>query len=102
VIDVRTETLVPLSELPNHIPPRNGRKVSIATCYRWSITGVRGVRLETAQVGGQRVTSLEALQRFTETLTALRDGQPAVDRAPAPVKRRREEDVSKQLDSIGI
>ena len=58
MIDVQAESLVPLSELPSHVPPRNGRKISIATCYRWSIAGVQGIRLETAQVGGQRVTSL--------------------------------------------
>jgi hypothetical protein len=103
VIDVRTETLVPLSELPSHLPHRNGRKVSVATVYRWSLAGVRGVRLETLQCAGAKVCSLEAVQRFFDELTRLRDGRPEAPPAPAPRKAKaRRGDVSKRLDEIGV
>jgi hypothetical protein len=47
-----------------------------ATVYRWSTGGVRGVVLETIQVGGTRCTSKEAVQRFCERLTAARTWEP--------------------------
>jgi hypothetical protein len=47
-----------------------------ATVYRWSTAGVRGVVLETIQVGGTRCTSREGVQRFCEGLTAARTWQP--------------------------
>ena len=48
-----------------------------ATIHRWIASGVRGVRLENINIGGARHTSVEALQRFAESLTAG-DGVPVV------------------------
>jgi uncharacterized protein DUF1580 len=47
---------------------RSGRHPHPATLYRWATEGLRGVRLETIQVGGTLCTSIEALQRFFEEL----------------------------------
>ncbi len=44
--------------------------------YRWATEGLRGVHLETIQVGGTLCTSIEALQRFFERLGQReRDGR---------------------------
>jgi len=56
---------------------RGGRKVHVATLYRWSASGLGGVLLETTQVGGTRCTSAEALQRFCSALTERRAKQDA-------------------------
>jgi hypothetical protein len=56
---------------------RDDRPVHISTMVRWATTGLRGVRLETAMVGGVRVTSDAALRRFLTALSG-RDSQPQV------------------------
>jgi hypothetical protein len=101
VVDVAIETIFPLSELPDRIPPRFGRKLSIPTSYRWSTRGVRGIVLETVQIGGTRYTSVEAFQRFTDALTRARDGQLPVERAPAPVRKKLAETAA-ELDRLRI
>jgi hypothetical protein len=38
--------------------------VSVCTCWRWAGRGVRGVRLETFNVGARRFTTREAFSRW--------------------------------------
>jgi len=63
MIDTTRETLLSLAEAGTIL------RKHVATVYRWSTAGVRGVILETLQVGGTRCTSREAVQRFCEALT---------------------------------
>lgn len=73
MIDLTKETLVPLSQVPKHLPRRpSGKKIHISAIYRWQGKGIRGVRLETAVLGGSTFTSTEAIIRFSERLTAQR------------------------------
>ena len=70
-IDFSVEQVIPLSDAPDHIPRRRrGRKKAVSTVYRWATKGVKGVILETLQVGGTRCTSLGALQRFFNRLSS--------------------------------
>ena len=48
------------------------------------IDGVRGIRLESIMVGGTRCTSVQALQRFFDALTAAADAQKFRRDHPAP------------------
>ena len=64
MIDIQNEDLVLLKEMPKRLPGRNGKPPAISTLWRWSTTGVKGVKLETILVGGQRYSSLEAFRRF--------------------------------------
>jgi Protein of unknown function (DUF1580) len=59
-----------------------GKPVATSTLYRWATSGCRGVVLETTQLGGCKVTSMEALQRFTERLNGSTRPNP-------PHKKRR-------------
>ena len=68
-VNILSETLMSLPDACSAFPLR---KVSLPTLYRWRSTGHRGVILETAIVGGRRVTSAEAIQRF---LTAINGGE---------------------------
>lgn len=69
-IDLKTETVIRLGDVPKAIPRRaGGRQVSTAAVHRWVRRGIRGVQLECLQVAGARCTSLEALQRFFDRLT---------------------------------
>ena len=56
---------------------RNARRPDIASLYRWSGKGVRGVRLETVQIAGSRCTTVEAVRRFIRALTEREIGTPA-------------------------
>ena len=47
---------------------RRGRKAAVSTIHRWARHGLRGVQLETLQVGGSMCTSVHALQRFFDRL----------------------------------
>ncbi|MGE3819866.1 MAG: DUF1580 domain-containing protein [Isosphaeraceae bacterium] len=61
------ETLIPLGEVPDHVPrPEGAPRVNASTVWRWRKTGVRGATLETVAVGGRVYTSAEALARFIE------------------------------------
>lgn len=65
MIDLTSETLVSFAEACGRLPKRRaGRPSHPSTLYRWASSGLRGIRLETIQVGGTLCTSIEALQRF--------------------------------------
>lgn len=97
-----SESLVSLAEATKLLPRRRkGKRPNVATLYRWSTIGCKNVVLETAQIGGTRCTSREALQRFFDRLTAQAAGSPPP--APAPrVDRRAVERAERVLDRAGI
>jgi len=97
MIDVTNEGLLTLSEAARMLPGR----VHVSTLHRWRLRGVQGVHLDTAVVGGRRYTSREALARFSEAVTAARDGSPIPIRSAASRERaiRRSE---KELEEAGI
>jgi hypothetical protein len=73
-IRILEEQVTGLAEAARLLPQlRRGRPVSPSTIYRWIESGVNGIRLETAMLGGRRVTSKEALLRFFARLNAESD-----------------------------
>ena len=88
MIDVVAETLLSMADVARLMPKRRrGRPCSLATIYRWSSPpGCRGIVLETAVIGGGRVTSREALQRFADALTLCAEGETPAP--PPPAKKR--------------
>ncbi|MCH8146942.1 MAG: DUF1580 domain-containing protein [Planctomycetes bacterium] len=70
MINVASERTLSLTEAAKQLPRRRaGKPTHVATVYRWGSRGLRGVRLETIQIGGTRCTSVEALQRFFDRLS---------------------------------
>ena len=70
MIDHANETVLSLTDAASTLPRRRGgKRVNVATLYRWASHGCRGVRLETIQIGGTKCTSREALGRFFNRLT---------------------------------
>ncbi|MFN0021058.1 MAG: DUF1580 domain-containing protein [Pirellulaceae bacterium] len=59
-----TEDILSLSEAATILPRRRGKKTNTCTLYRWTKRGLRGVVLESIQIGGTRCTSRQALERF--------------------------------------
>jgi hypothetical protein len=69
-IDFVVEPAIPLTQATALVPRRRrGRKASVSTLHRWATRGLRGVVLETLQVGGTKCTSRAALQRFFNALS---------------------------------
>jgi uncharacterized protein DUF1580 len=102
MIDTHAETLLTLSDVTKLLPTRRGgKRVHISCVYRWTVTGCRGVVLDSTQIGATRCTSHEALARFFERLTADRTGAPVPTRTP----RQQQRDIAqavKELDDAGI
>jgi len=90
-IDITTETVITPIKATGFCPERRaGARPNIATVYRWMIDGVRGIRLESIMVGGTRCTSVQALQRFFDALTAAADAQYSAAIIPPPVTKSRQ------------
>lgn len=94
MIDIARETVLSLADAAAKLPRRRrGKKPHVSTLYRWAEHGIRGVKLETVQIGGTRCTSLEAMQRFTDRLS----NQSATLKPP----KFNEGDVEEQLAQRG-
>jgi hypothetical protein len=95
MIDPFSEHTFPLAEAARRLPRlRSNRPVAVSTVWRWARRGLRGVVLETALVGGVRVTSAAALREFFARL----DRRPVSPR-PTVVNQ---DAVEKELDRVGI
>jgi hypothetical protein len=78
-IDPLSETVISLTDAAQLCPRRRGGKRPHVSCiYRWTVSGCKGVVLESLQVGGTRCTSREALARFFEALTYGPGHRPTV------------------------
>jgi hypothetical protein len=104
-VDLRTELPIPLGQVPKLglVPPRRrGSRLNLRTVYRWATAGLKGIVLPTQLVGGQRVTSREALLRFfaaVSAASALRAGTaPAAGSSQAAAAA----DVAAELDRLGL
>lgn len=78
-------TAVPLDELANYLPRRNGKTVHKSTIFRWKEVGVlsgNGERrfLETFRVGRRCFTSPDHLARFLRSLSDDVTGDRPVSR----------------------
>jgi hypothetical protein len=89
--------------LPGH---RKGTSCNPSTLWRWGRKGVKRpdgviVYLELARLGSKWVTSLEALQRFSDRLATPPDNLP---NAPQTPTRRRldAERAGRELDAMGF
>ena len=108
MIDLDQEDILSFRDATAYLPQRNGRKIHVSSLYRWATRGIRGVILETLQVGGCRYTSKEALQRFSDRLTEARV-VPKWSGARRPFGRRTEKQrdeairrAEKELEKHGI
>lgn len=70
MVSLILEQTLPLQALAKLVPGNCGRSVHYETLRRWARQGVQGVKLESKKLGGKRVSSLEAVDRFMEQLTA--------------------------------
>ena len=104
MIDISNETVISPADAVKNLPRRRGgKRPNISTVYRWMVDGVRGIKLESICIGGTRCTSIEALQRFFDRLTAKADGQPVEKPQKLTAKRRKQiEAAEKRLEKAGV
>ena len=101
MIDLASEQRIGLHEAAKLYPSfRNGRTTHISTLLRHITKGVRlsnceVVRLEGARLGGRWITSVEAVQRFMERLTA-----DALGKAPETPPIRTTKQRARALDRV--
>jgi hypothetical protein len=93
MIDLQTENLIPLSQLPDHLPSaQRGKQISSATLYRWIERG-----LETVRIGGMRYTSIEAVGRFAVQGKEVPTKAPKTRRRPPAASADSARDRLRQL-----
>ena len=99
-LSITNSDLVSLNEACRLLPRRRaGKKPHIATLYRWATGGLRGIRLETVQVGATRCTSRAALDRFFEALSANHNPSPAPMTETPPLS---DAAINRELDLEGL
>jgi len=99
------EGLVPLTDLPSHLPPgRRGKSLHRAVPWRWARIGVKApdgeiVHLESVRVGRRWMTSLKAVARFiARTTPGVRVASDLVEKAPTPIR----EETRASLHRFGL
>jgi hypothetical protein len=80
-------------------------KVHFTTAYRWALKGVPSpgggrVRLEVVRLGRAWLTSKQALARFSEKLTLIREGVPVPRSSSA--RQKASERAAKKLEKVGF
>lgn len=67
---LNNEQAIPITDVSNYVPVRQGKRVHYSTIYRWMTKGVRGRKLESFMVGGMRFTTVEAISLFLNSKVA--------------------------------
>jgi hypothetical protein len=99
-IDFVVEPAIPLTQATALVPRRRrGRKASVSTLHRWATRGLRGVVLETLQVGGTKCTSAAAMQRFFDRLSKTAN-DVSTESKGAGDQRTRAEQAERDLDAL--
>ena len=107
------EEVFTIKELAEKLPRLDGRRIHIASLYRWCRRGVRGVQLEHVMLGGRIMSSLEAVERFGERVAEApctrgprgpRARRQTCRSACRPAERRAEEiqAAREYLEEVGI
>lgn len=65
------ETSIRVSDIPRHVPASpSGQPVNASTAWRWTLRGVRGIRIRRFRIGGTWCTTSEELARWQAALTS--------------------------------
>jgi hypothetical protein len=99
-IDLGRESLLTLNQAGKLLP--DGARPSSCTWWRWATRGVKGVVLETIQIGNRKFTTREALQRFADQLSGKGNGGRTATSRTASQSDRAVERAETELESEGI
>lgn len=97
----RAEESVPLNQAARYLP--GNIRPSYSTWWRWWRHGVRGIRLKTWLIGGQRHTSAVAIAEWIDQVTAAGAGSPITATVvPRPPRRSVDSAVVAEMEADGI
>lgn len=104
LISITTDTLIPFSAVADYCPSsRKGKRLHTSTPARWAKYGCIAddgttVKLETIRVGATLRTSVEALQRFFDRLSAVPGAAPVRSES----WEQRQERARNELVALGL
>jgi len=78
MVSLVAEQCLPFREIAAMLPGNKGKRLHDDSLHRWrkgALKKAPGVRLEARRLGGKWVTSLEAVERFSNALTAAEMAQ---------------------------
>lgn len=103
-IDVEADRLVELKAVPKLLEAKIGKRLNLATLYRWQSRGIAGIKLETVVVGGGRFTTVDALNRFFAASTLAKQGKLSNGTAEGIRRARliREQRLDREAENLGI
>ncbi len=91
------QALIPLIDVPKHLPKRKGKRVNISSVYRWVNRGLSGVRLDTQAGPYGTYTTQASLDRFWQEVTVARRHRSVICEVNASTAHKR---AMKQLDGL--
>jgi hypothetical protein len=96
--------LITLKQAAAELPRRRaGKKTHVATVYRWTDPGCRGVKLRYVQVGATRCTTRAWLAEFFDELTRrAASSPPAIDIRTPTARRRAVTDANAELSRLRV
>jgi hypothetical protein len=99
------DDLIPLRELAAQLRSRTpGKKIHVATLYRWTDRGIRGQRLRYVQCGSVRCSTIAWVHEFFTALAAAPTtpaAAPLAGRTPA-ARRKAIEAADRELERMGV
>jgi len=98
-IDPLSDELLTLPQAAALFPRRRGgSKVSTSTLWRWYARGSRGVRLEVVRIGGQVLTTRDAIRDFIAARSVAGGAPVPQDASPTTRSKR----AMKELERMGL
>ena len=91
-----TNNYMTLSEVAKHLPRLNGRKVHVATLWRWCRKGCHGVHLQYFCIGRSIMVTEAGLNRFFTELAKVDDTSGSSNFKSNRRKRRRPTNLKRQ------
>lgn len=99
-IDIERDPIISLGQLARRLPPVNGTSTNISTAWRWTRKGIRGIVLETVEVGGKTCTTWQAYLDFSTAIGKAKRGEPVSTQTARMHKRVR--NARQVLEAAGI
>jgi hypothetical protein len=94
VTSILSEKLFPLVEATELA---TGRRMHLATTLRWCQKPKQGIVLESVMLGGRRLTSVESVRRYMESLTIAKNGSM---NTPMPTPTQQERAANKSAKKL--